>query len=284
MRRRPSPQRRWPRRPSARAPAQPPAEAGVFSLPLCRRWILNGLFKMRCPGMSFVGTAGWAIPAPYRALFPGAGSQLERYGARLNGVEINTSFYRPHQRKTYQRWADSVPGDFRFSVKLPRTITHHHRLADSDALLDRFLEEVSGLGEKLGILLVQLPPSLAYDADVAKSFFHALSQAHVPVACEPRHASWFTAGADKVLNHLHVRRVAADPPRAPCDGEPGGDLSSAYWRLHGSPKIYYSDYPDQTLTQLSAKLGKKDWCIFDNTAAFHALGNAMRVIALQAGR
>lgn len=231
--------------------------------------------------MSLVGTAGWAVPARYRDLFPSAGSQLERYATRLNCVEINTSFYRPHQRKTYQRWAESVPAHFRFSVKIPRTITHRYRLADSDGLLDRFLEEVSGLGEKLGILLVQLPPSLIYDRNNAADFFLALDQARLPVACEPRHASWFMPDANEALKRLHVHRVAADPPRAPGDGEPGGDISGAYWRLHGSPKIYYSDYTGEALAQLAGRLCKNDWCIFDNTAAFHALGNAMRVTQLQ---
>src|SRR5665213_494195 len=114
-------------------------------------------------GMVFIGTAGWSIPTKYAAAFPNTGSHLDRYGTRLKAVEINSSFYRPHQRTTYERWAASVPADFRFSVKLPRSITPNQRLTDCDDLLARFVEESAGLGAKLGVILVQLPPSLAYD-------------------------------------------------------------------------------------------------------------------------
>lgn len=228
----------------------------------------------------FIGTAGWSIPAQYAAKFPGTGTHLQRYGARLNAAEINSSFYRPHQRKTYARWADSVPEDFRFAVKLPRSITQERRLLDCDELLARFLDEVGGLGDKLGVLLVQLPPSLVYDARIASGFFRKLRQSKTLLACEPRHASWFTPEADAALTKLKVARVAADPPRATGDGTPGGWAGFAYWRMHGSPKIYYSDYSAKTLKTLAGKLKRDDWCIFDNTAAFAALGNALTIKGL----
>lgn len=222
-----------------------------------------------------IGTAGWGIPAGARAHFPAAGSQLERYAARLNAVEINSSFYRPHRRATYERWAGAVPPDFRFSAKVPRSITQEKRLTDCDDLLDRFLNEVTGLGARLGVLLTQLPPSLVCDAERVDRFFRALAAAGAAMACEPRHASWFTPDADAALKALGVARVAADPPRAPTDGVPGGDTRLAYWRLHGSPRIYYSDYAQDALAALAPKLRADDWCIFDNTAAFHATGNAL---------
>jgi uncharacterized protein YecE (DUF72 family) len=230
--------------------------------------------------VALIGTAGWNIPAQYGSEFPASGTHLERYAGILKAVEINSSFYRPHQRKTYERWAASVPADFRFSVKLPRGITHDNRLKDHGDLLDRFLDETSGLGGKLGILLVQLPPSLAYEAATAAAFFRDLARARARIACEPRHASWFTPQAEALLHQWHVARVAADPPRAPGDGVPGGDTGFAYWRLHGSPKLYYSDYSDAALAALAPRLRPQDWCIFDNTAAFHALGNALSVASL----
>jgi uncharacterized protein YecE (DUF72 family) len=107
-----------------------------------------------------VGTAGWSVPSRYAAEIPPGGSHLERYARRLNAVEINSAFHRPHQRKTYERWARSAPAGFRFSVKLPKVMTHEQRLADCGELLDRFVAEVAGLGDKLGVLLVQLPPNL----------------------------------------------------------------------------------------------------------------------------
>jgi len=225
--------------------------------------------------VSFIGTAGWTIPAQYKSEFPSEGSHLRRYASRLNCVEINSSFYRPHKRTTYEKWAASVPEHFRFSVKIPRTITQNHRLMRYGSELDRFLEEATGLGDKLGVLLVQLPPSLAYNAEVVDAFFRDLARAKIVMACEPRHASWFTPDAEKAFRTLKVSRVAADPPRAPTDGTAGGDTRIAYFRLHGSPKIYYSDYANEELAWLASKLRSKDWYIFDNTAAFHALGNAL---------
>ncbi len=231
--------------------------------------------------MAFIGTAGWAIPARDKPGFPSTGSQLQRYAARLTAVEINSSFYRPHQHKTYARWAAGVPDGFRFSVKLPRAITQEKRLRDCEAELRRFCGEIAGLGDTLGVVLAQLPPSLAFDAQIARDVLSRLRDGTSGgIACEPRHASWFTPDADALLRALHIARVAADPPRAPGDGAPGGWTGLAYWRLHGSPKIYYSDYADEALQGLAPKLRAQDWCIFDNTAAFAALGNALRLQAL----
>lgn len=134
---------------------------------------------------------------------------------------------------------------------------------------------MDGLGKKLGALLVQLPPNLIYDTRIASRFFRRLRKSKAKIACEPRHASWFTAKADDVLAKLQIMRVAADPPRGSGGGAPGGWRGCAYWRLHGSPKIYYSDYDTQTLRVLASKIRSGDWCIFDNTAAFAALGNAL---------
>ena len=140
-----------------------------------------------------VGTAGWSVAAQYNGDVPTGGSHLERYARRLNAVEINSSFYRPHQRKTYERWAQSTPRGFRFSLKVPKAMTHEYSLADCGALLDRFAADVTGLGVKLAVLLVQLPPNLALEKRVAGGFFRSLrKRIDVPIACEPRHASWFT--------------------------------------------------------------------------------------------
>ncbi|WP_294257106.1 DUF72 domain-containing protein [uncultured Sphingomonas sp.] len=229
-----------------------------------------------------IGTAGWAIPAADRPYFPAEGSALQRYAMRLTGVEINSSFYRPHRRTTWQRWAESVPDGFGFAAKMPKTISHTQRLADVDALLDQFLEEVGGLTDKLAVLLLQLPPSFAFDAELFSAFCAALStRSAVPLACEPRHASWFTAEADALLAGLNVARVAADPARVPEAATPGGWRGLSYWRLHGSPVMYRSAYGEPRLREVAASLSadsasdKSIWCIFDNTASSAAMGDAL---------
>ena len=107
----------------------------------------------------YVGTASWAIPKTSQGAFPNEGSHLVRYASRFAGVEINSSFYRPHRLSTYQRWADDVPEHFRFAVKMPKTITHEGRLRDVAEPLLRFLGEIARLGDKLGPVLIQLPPA-----------------------------------------------------------------------------------------------------------------------------
>lgn len=166
-----------------------------------------------------IGTAGWAIPAASRDGFPAAGTGLERYAARFNAAEINSSFHRPHRPATYERWAACVPADFAFAVKLPKAITHGARLIATPDLLAGFAAEVGGLGGKLGVILVQLPPSLALDPSAAGQFFEQLRNA-IPaadIACEPRHVSWFTAEANALLAGLQVARggSCACPDRRP---------------------------------------------------------------------
>lgn len=232
---------------------------------------------------AYVGCAGWTIPKKHAASFPDSGSHLERYAQRLPAVEINSSFYRPHRPATYARWASGVPDHFRFAVKMPREITHVRRLANSTELLGAFLSEVSLLGDNLGPLLVQLPPSLVFDPAVAPAFFAAFRERFGGnVVCEPRHPSWFGPEAEQVLKGFHIARVAADPSPVPAASIPGGWAGLVYYRLHGSPQMYYSAYSDGALETLAQNLrasagAAQTWCIFDNTALGAAAVDALTV-------
>ncbi|HEY4583631.1 MAG TPA: DUF72 domain-containing protein, partial [Lysobacter sp.] len=170
-----------------------------------------------------IGCAGWGLPGAHALHFPGAGTHLERYARRFSAVEINSSFYRPHMPKTYAKWASQVPDGFLFAVKFPRAGTHDARLRDADAVIDRFAGEISALGDRLGPVLVQLPPSLAFDAPVADAFFAALrARVATPIVCEPRHPAWFAPELDAFWRRHGVGRVAADPARVPLAALPGG--------------------------------------------------------------
>lgn len=231
--------------------------------------------------MIYIGTAGWSIPKESRSKFPSSDSLLEAYAGVFNAVEINSSFYRPHQAKTYRRWAEGVPKEFRFSVKIPKVITHERRLKDSNELLKEFLDGCKNLGENLGPLLLQMPPSLAYEASVVATFlrnFRELFEGEVVV--EPRHWTWFESEAIKVLQDHDMNLVEADPPVGQANAE---DASGAvgYHRLHGAPHIYYSNYDKNFLDKLwdnlyseTVEAQKTVWCIFDNTALGHATENA----------
>jgi uncharacterized protein YecE (DUF72 family) len=239
------------------------------------------------PGLIRIGTAGWSLPAEVRDRFPPDGSVLERYAAGFNAVEINSSFYRPHQPKTYARWAAGTPADFRFALKAPKTVTHQARLKDTGPQLAAFRAEAGELAEKLGPLLVQLPPSLVFERAVAEAFFSDLRRLWPEaIVCEPRHASWFVAEADSLLVAFQVARVAADPAPHPLAAEPGGWRDLAYWRMHGSPRMYYSAYGPARLTDLASQIrggpARESWCIFDNTAAGAAAVDALALRALLA--
>jgi uncharacterized protein YecE (DUF72 family) len=226
-----------------------------------------------------IGTAAWTVPKAIADRFASDGSHLERYAARLNAVEINSSFYKPHRPQTYRRWAGATPADFRFSVKAPKAITHERRLADADAPLVVFLDQVACLGDRLGPILVQLPPSLRFDPKVAGAFFESLrGRFSGLVACEPRHATWFAEEAETLLSAHRIARVAADPPPVAAAKAPGGWRGLTYLRLHGSPRIYYSQYGPERLGALAASLDEtasETWVIFDNTALGAATEDAL---------
>jgi uncharacterized protein YecE (DUF72 family) len=233
-------------------------------------------------GISYIGCAGWSLPRLSQVQFSAGPHHLGRYATRLNAAEINSSFYRGHSRSTYERWAASVPDTFRFSVKLPRAITHERRFVDCEALLDEFLAQAQGLGSRLGCLLVQLPPSMAFGPQTARTFFEALRRRHSgPVAVEPRHGSWFEPQADGLLAQLQMARVLADPVRHEAGRWPGGWPGLVYLRLHGSPRIYYSAYDSTVIETLARRIAlaateaSAVWCIFDNTASGAAVDNAL---------
>jgi len=231
-----------------------------------------------------IGVAGWAIRREHSDRFAQVGTHLQRYATLFNCVEINSCFYRPHRRATYERWAASVAEDFRFAVKLPKAITHELRLVGASAPLDQFLSETAGLGAKRGPILVQLPPSFAFDAETAESFFTELrNRFDGDVVFEPRHETWFTTEVEELLRSRKIARVAADPARVPMAAQAGGYHRIAYFRLHGSPRIYYSAYTAETLSDIARTIeertaaGITTWCIFDNTALGAATSDALAV-------
>ncbi len=231
-----------------------------------------------------IGTAGWSIARAAVARFPAEGSGLERYAEVFGAVEINSSFHRPHRVSTWERWRDSVPADFRFSVKLPKRITHELKLVGFEEAMTVFLAEAGALRDKLAVLLVQLPPKLAFEPGIARTFFaDVAARSSAAIACEPRHESWFSAEADALLAELQVARVAAEPARHPGAGEPGGWRGLAYWRLHGSPVMYRSSYGERVAAydaalEAEAELGCEAWCVFDNTASSAATADALALI------
>jgi uncharacterized protein YecE (DUF72 family) len=232
------------------------------------------------PRRVFIGTAGWSIPRRSADRCSSEGTHLERYARVFSCAEINSSFHRAHSAVTYAKWARCAPDAFRFAVKVPREITHDLKLRRSRKAVERFLKETAGLGRKRGPLLVQLPPSLELEPRVVAAFFKLMRDSYRgQIVCEPRHETWFSHAADALLVHHRVARVAADPARVDGAEIPGGWKGLVYYRLHGSPRTYWSKYDETYIASLGTALralpqSADAWCVFDNTASGAALENA----------
>jgi uncharacterized protein YecE (DUF72 family) len=232
----------------------------------------------------FIGTAGWNIPKTLANEFAGEGTHLVRYARKMNCAEINSCFHREHRPETYRKWAAAVPDDFRFSMKMSKRVTHEAKLGvEARPLLREFLEQTAGLGEKRGPILLQLPPKLAFDAERVRPFLAMFREMYEGFAAfEPRHARWFTDEAEELLRKFRLARVAADPAVVPEAAHPGGWRGLTYFRLHGSPRRYYSSYSAGDVAGVSQELTEASgtaWCVFDNTASGAALGNALELQA-----
>jgi uncharacterized protein YecE (DUF72 family) len=243
-----------------------------------------------CDMTLFIGSAGWTVPKQHADLFMTATkdvklSHLDRYAGRLLCVEINSSFHRPHRYSTWERWAATTPPDFRFAVKAPKAVTHTAKLVKTGEALLEFFDAIRGLGDKLGPVLIQLPPKLAFEQGLAEEFFSTVRELHAgAVVLEPRHPSWFNGSVDQMLREFKIARVAADPPKgSELASRPGGWSSLNYWRLHGTPRTYYSIYDNDWLRTFADRLHllrtqcgpSESWVIFDNTALGHATANAI---------
>ena len=232
-----------------------------------------------------VGTAGWSIPRAATSRFDSTGTHLERYSRVFDCAEINSSFHRPHAASTYAKWRVSTPPAFRFAVKIPRAITHDLKLRRAREPFIAFLAQTDGLAEKRGPLLLQLPPSLTFDGPVVTRFLNMVRRVYAGlIVCEPRHATWFSPLVDALLERYGISRVAADPPPVPESTTPAGSSRLAYFRLHGSPRTYWSRYDENTIAALAVTIARftaaeQIWCVFDNTASGAAIENAWELRA-----
>jgi len=196
----------------------------------------------------YCGTSGFSFPAWKGPFYPPslpAGEMLEYYGSRLGAVEINNTFYRIPKKEVIAGWRDRVPESFRFAVKASRRISHIKRLADCAEPAGYFFDAVAGLGERLGCVLVQLPPTLRVDVARLEAFLE-LAPSGVAVAFEFRHASWHDDAVLAALARHDAAWVTAD-----VDGGPPPDLprtaSWTYLRLRAP------EYPLERLREWRAR-------------------------------
>jgi uncharacterized protein YecE (DUF72 family) len=225
----------------------------------------------------YIGTASWTIPKFESNAFPIGGTHLERYSKIFNAVEINSSFYKDHLSKSYEKWAGITPEDFAFSVKLHQRFTHN-REPSSMMDLSASLEVVSHLKNKWKALLVQFPAEKKFNAtDAYKLYKMIRKRFNGVVAIEPRNLTWLSNESIVLMNEFEITKVSANPEK--CPGLNIGE--EKYFRLHGSPEIYRSSYSDEFLDRLTTNLlllQGKPWCIFNNTTFGYATTNALELV------
>lgn len=237
-------------------------------------------------GSIHIGTSGWS----YRHWMGGvfypetlkAADQLPWYAERFDTVELDGTFYRLPKRETFATWCRKTPDGFRFALKANRYITHMKKLKDPEQSLDRMLAAIGGLGDKLGPVLFQLPPSWKIDLDRLQAFLSALPKRR-GYAFEFRHESWFD---DRV--YAALERHAAAFCIYHLAGRQSPFVVSAplvYIRLHGPDGAYAGSYHGNTLRSWARRIadwqasGHDVWCFFDNDQNAYAPKNALQLKA-----
>jgi uncharacterized protein YecE (DUF72 family) len=231
-----------------------------------------------------VGTSGWNYRHWRGPFYPEALKSREWlafYARNFETLELNATFYREARAETFERWRETVPPRFSFSVKMSRFITHIKRLNVERASVERFLGNVSVLAGKLGIILIQLPPSLRFDSALVGDFFALLDPAF-RYAVEVRNETFVE---DRFFSMLMERGMAW------CISETAGrypyseaiTADFVYMRLHGRERLYSSSYGDDQLRDIAEKVlawGREAFVYFDNDFMGYAPLNALTLKAM----
>lgn len=233
-----------------------------------------------------IGTSGWVYQHWRGRFYPAelpASRWLSFYAQHFDTVEVNNSFYRLPKRETFERWRLETPDSFVFAVKGSRFITHMKKLRDVDDAIKRFFASVEGLGEKLAVVLWQLPPNLKADVDRLDRFLRNLPNLCL-YAVEFRNSSWWQE--QKVWQVLERHQVAHCVPILPTIPKELANFVTApfvYLRFHGWNGLYSGCFPDEELEWWVEKIvgwqkqGLSVFAYFNNDVNAFAVQNAMRL-------
>ena len=200
------------------------------------------------------GTSGYSYKEWKGPFYPeklAAGDMLSFYAKRLPTVEINNTFYRMPKASVLKSWASQVPPDFRFSIKASRRITHFKRLKDAGEETEYLLRTLGELGERLGVVLFQLPPKLALDLERLERFLEILPDG-TQAAFEFRHDSWLDPGVFEALRGRNFALCVADTD----DGDAAPLVSTADW---GYLRLRRPDYSREALADWADRIRETGW-------------------------
>ena len=238
-------------------------------------------------GPIFVGPSGWSYRSWSESVFRGVRvkDRLAHIASLFNAVEVNGSFYRQIAPATYRAWRDGTPDDFRFAVKGHRFVTHYRRLASCGDSVARLRDQARGLGDKLAVVLWQLPAALPAELARLDDFLGVLAArwSGVRHAIEFRHRSWFTAEVQARLAAARVAVCLADAPDFPLWDAVTTDL--VYVRLHGHTRKYASRYSRASVRRWAARArawaseGRQVHIYLDNDAEGAAITDGLALSA-----
>lgn len=201
-------------------------------------------------GTIVLGTSGWDYTEWVGRFYPhrDVADRLRYYANVFPAVEVNSTFYRLPTVATVASWARRTPKGFRFTAKFPRTITHELRLIGAGDELGRFLRVLAPLREahKLAAVLLQLPPSLAFEPATVRAFY-ALLPSDLPVAVEFREPSWLSDASFDLLREFHLAHVVVDEPALPVRLDVTAPIAYVRWHGHGRPLWYDYTYSAEEL-------------------------------------
>ncbi len=235
----------------------------------------------------FIGTSGWVYGDwGDNVFYPEELKEkdwLKFYCQHFQTVEINATFYHQMSAKTFKNWYNKVPENFIFSVKISRFLTHVKKLNEPKEPWQRFINSAKELKEKLGPILVQLPPNLHVNLDKLKELIRVVSKQY-KVALEVRHQSWFDESVYKMIKKLNISLVFSYGEGLPAEEEITADF--IYVRMHGPGDLYGSKYTTRQLKKLADKIRlwkrqvKDIYIYFNNDTNGYAVDNAKKLIEL----
>ncbi|MDZ7843084.1 MAG: DUF72 domain-containing protein [Gammaproteobacteria bacterium] len=237
----------------------------------------------------FIGTSGWNYDEWRSGFYAGVKrrDRLAHYAGCFDTVEVNATFYRLQTTETLERWREETPGDFRFAIKGNRYLTHNKKLNDPAQPIDLERRNARPLGDKLAVVLWQLPGNLEKNLERLRRFCDALrAWDDVRHAIELRHTSWFDNETAECLDAHGIANCQSDAADWPMWPAVTGDL--VYIRLHGHTRTYASRYSTAALKRWAASIsqwrraGKTIHVYFDNTAEGAAPNDARKLRELLA--
>jgi uncharacterized protein YecE (DUF72 family) len=240
-------------------------------------------------GAVYVGTSGWSYDHWQGILYPDrtpVGKRLPYYLEHgYDTVEVNNTFYRWPKPSTFEGWREAVPPGFRLTIKASRGLTQFKKLNEPEAWVERMTEGLDRLGDRLGVLLVQLPPHFPQNLPRLDHFLGIVPD-RFPVAMEFRHDSWHTDETYEVLERHGAAYCVMSGARLPCVLKATAPF--VYVRLHGPDPdwLYAGSYSDDDLRWWAYRIkewraqGRDVWAYFNNDPYGHAIRNADTLRAL----